>query len=143
MQISTDDNTGTVILHPLGNAEPRQGVTIREVTPDLRAVLDQGGPFQWVPNDPDYPQGTGALTRTVPAISTAILRRQLAALWDAVPREGMTGSERSALRIAKAAVLDALEDGDLDDVRAIIATTPLPSALEPLRAQWLDALPAA
>lgn len=53
--ICTDNLTGRVITYP-ENAEatPRDGWVIREVTPAIQAVLDQGGPFRW---------GEGVLTK--------------------------------------------------------------------------------
>jgi hypothetical protein len=96
MKITTNNSTGRVIFYPNADPSPREGVTIREITPEIQTVINSKGPFLWVPTDPEHPEGEGTLTKVVPLEPTP--EQKIALGRKAVEAAGIDGFNMAVLQ---------------------------------------------
>lgn len=48
MKLQIKNSDGSVVFYPTNPPSPKVGYTIVDVTPEIQAVIDAGGPFRWV-----------------------------------------------------------------------------------------------
>ena len=62
-QLRIDSRTGEVEYHPHGGAASLPHHMIVDVTDEIQAQLDVGGPFRWEPDNLEDPSGPGKLIK--------------------------------------------------------------------------------
>ena len=65
MKMSVEKNTGRITLYRLDDASPLDGQIMKDITPEIQAVLDAGGSLEWVPDDSNNWQGSGKLIQVL------------------------------------------------------------------------------
>ena len=65
MKMSVEKPTGRITLYRLDDASPLDGQIMKDITPEIQAVLDAGGSLEWVPDDSNNWQGSGELTQVL------------------------------------------------------------------------------
>ena len=122
MKIQTNDQTGEVILFPSYEPTPKIGYSVRTVTTEIQAILDQGGPFLWVPTDPANPEGGGTLTKVAPDPMVAIKK----AAWNAAAAvfEAMPLGKQALWEPVRVKVAAFIQAGDFVSAATTIATVP-------------------
>lgn len=114
MKIQISKINFSVIIYPSGEPRSSKDTFVIEASPEEEALIADGGPFLWIPDDPEKPEGSGKLTKIDQSAPSAVQQLDIARAGMSTLIASLPVESRAKFASPRAGIEKLLDVGDIE-----------------------------